>query len=363
MKIGILTFHKAHNYGAVLQAYALKITLESLGHEVMFINHSGAADRMPAYRVFYYRRFFSKTPKLVFKKIITEVRLLKSRYRRKINFNSFISKEFNLDNNENISYLNEKYDFIVIGSDQVWNTALTNGFDKYYWGALKIQNSRLKIISYAASMESSNLQQSEEIKIRKYLKNFDALSVRENSLKILLGQYVNKEISVVLDPTLLLNVNEWDKLVQIPIIKKPYLLLYQVRNSEENVEISKRIARKLNLDIVYLSAKVEEVNSEQCISASPYEFLGWLKCADFVVCSSFHGVVFSILFRRQFYSIRMNDGRDSRVLSLLKSLNLEDRSISNNDYFDCDNIDWNAIDEKKGEIRLESIEYLKRALL
>ena len=153
------------------------------------------------------------------------------------------------------------------------------------------------------------------------LENFDAISVRESNLKDVLSSLVpNREVHVSVDPTLLMDKTIWDVIAESPKIKEKYVFLYQVRMSNLGVELAQRIAKELGLKLICMSANTRGLNSKECVGASPGQFLGFIKNAEYVVCSSFHGTVFSLLFQKKFYSLKLNDGRDSRVQGLMKSV-------------------------------------------
>ena len=355
MKIGILTFHCAHNYGAVLQCYALQEVLNLMGHDVSVINYRPKT-LLDCYKVFDYHRFCKKNPT----KVIKEIRLLSARRKRSKGFNFFISKYLNIVPVESI--MGKLYDFIIIGSDQVWNFKLTKGFDIYYWGLFE-HPSTTKLLSYAASMEGYWTNE-EGLLIRSYLKNFSAISVREESLKQKLSTIcTDKEITTVVDPTLLIDAVVWNKVAKKPSIVEPYLLLYQVRNNQKSYDIAAKIAKEKGLRLIALSAVLNKLNSKESISASPEEFLGWFKYASFVVCASFHGTVFSLVFQRPFYSVRLNDGKDSRVQNLLEKTGTIDKFIDN--YSQNTNYEMYDIDKVQSSIRTmvkSSLNYIKTNL-
>lgn len=323
MKIGILTFHAAHNYGAVLQCYALQDYLKLQGHEVYVIDYR-PSDMLDIYKWINPKRFITRH----IIQAIKELKILKYRKQRYDNFNKFIDTRLNLVSPDNI-LLND-LDYIVIGSDQVWNTHLTNGFDSYYWGS-KFSNNKAKLVSYAASMEEY-WGKANDTKARKLLSHFSAISVRETSLqKIVEHLLPNHEVTVTVDPTILIPSLEWDKIAVKPKIKEPYLLLYQVRNTEKAYKIAHELASKMKLRLVCLSARVDKLNSKSIVSASPEEFVGLFKYASFVVASSFHGTIFSVIYKRDFIALQLGDGKDSRYSDFLKELNLQSRLIDIND--------------------------------
>ena len=324
MRIGILTFHAAHNYGAVLQCFALQTALQAMGHDVSVIDYR-IPSMLRTYRVFDWRRFVATQPAKMLRKIRTEAPLLFVRKRRSDAFEHFINTRLRL---VPVSTITQRpFDYIVVGSDQVWNTKLTGGFDSYFWGGFP-RPAATKLISYAASRQDTwSKEEASEIASR--LNYWDAISVREHSLQAQLQELMpEKAIKAVADPTCLLSLSEWSKQAVAPAISEPYLFFYQVEASPKALLIAKTIAEELHLRLVCLSAHVGDVCSPEAEVTSPEQFVGWFKHASFVVCTSFHGTVFSLIFRRPFFSIRMNKGKDNRVLSLLEKVGMTERFIT-----------------------------------
>lgn len=327
MKIGILTFHCAHNYGAVLQCYALQETLRSLGHEVEVIDYRPEYLLIP-YRVFSKSRFLRRNPFKMLKACIRESLLLPKRIKRYRAFQSFINNNLNLSQPVVANKIPSKYDVYIMGSDQIWNPKITKGFDPVYFGYFDFGKGNKTYISYAASMTARQLDSDSERYLKRALMNFNAISVREIQLKTLLQPLTEKEVVPVLDPTLLADKNIWDKMAQIPNCDKKYVLVYQIRRDANVIRIAQDIAKSMGAEVVEITAfptLIFSNKNEQCLS--PVEFLGWIKNAQFVVTSSFHGTVFSILFSRPFFCVKLDNVSDTRSISLLKNLKLEDRFI------------------------------------
>lgn len=320
MRIGILTFHCAHNYGAVLQCYALQEFLRQRGHDVRVIDYRPKAITN-VYRWFDKKRIIRKNPL----RSAIQIILLYWKKKRYEKFEDFINSELQLAPVESI--MRNPYDVIIIGSDQVWNYNLTNGFDEYYWGNFP-HPSKTRIVSYAASMQDSWPEELNST-ICRNLENFDYLSVRESALAVkLMRIYSSRTIYQVADPTLLLQREVWASLAKRHKISKPYLLLFQVEKRDKRTEeIAAKIANKEKLSIVQFLTAVDRKTSKVAMTNSPSEFVGLFMNAAFVVCSSFHGTVFSLIFNRPFVSVRMGVGKDNRVGNLLKTLGLEHHFI------------------------------------
>ncbi len=325
MKIGILTFHAAHNYGAVLQCYALQEYLKSKGNEVFVIDYRSKY-LLDCYKWFNCKLFIKSIVKFTF---IKEWKKMLDKRKRSNKFETFIQNRLNIIN---VSILKTNFfDYIVIGSDQVWNTKLTNGYDKYYWGQF-CHPVQTKIISYSASLELI-WPKDEDDNVKKMLSNFERISVREKDLAIKLSSiFPNKKIVSCVDPTLLLSKEEWNKIAVKLNIRNRYVLYYQVRKSKVGMDVASLLCKKLKCKLLILSASLNLDNSPECMYASPESFISLVKNAEFVVSSSFHGTVFSIIFEKKFISIS-NGTKDSRVKNLLTELNMMDHFIYQSDEF------------------------------
>lgn len=362
MKIGILTFHCAHNYGAVLQCYALQEMLKNMGYKVEVI------DYRPEYLLAPYRKFslsrFKRSSLLSIAKVcVKEFLLLVKRIRRYNAFQTFINKRFNLSPTVNDKSIPSFYDVYIMGSDQIWNPKITKGFDPVYFGFSDFDKGNRKYISYAASMETKEVDKESKDFFEKALMNFDAVSVRETQLKTLLQPLTGKNIELVLDPTLLADKKIWDAIAIRPNINKKYILVYQVRYNVNTIRIARQLAKDINAEIIEVTSSLRicfSNKSRQC--ESPEEFLGWIKNADCVVTTSFHGTAFSIIFNRPFYCIKLDDEFDTRSASLLKSLGLEYRFIDKKSTPTLSPIDYSVANERLSHLQIQSIDFLSKAL-
>lgn len=359
MKIGILTFHRAHNYGAVLQTYGLQEYIKLLGHEVYIIDYVPNYTRK-AYPKFSITNWLSKSPIRTIKKILEEPFLCRDRIIRWNNFNRFITERLNLypyNNHNNFT----DFDAIVLGSDQIWNQKITGGdFDKVYFG----ENAACKVISYAASNQSVSLTNPEKEFYRKQLNHIAAISVREKTLQQLLQPLINKPIHLVLDPTLLSGIDVFQKIAISPKIQdKKYILVYEITPHDYTQRIAKSIASQIDADIIELVSTPFAGNlGQKRQTASPEEFIGYFKDAECIITTSFHGTAFSIMFNKPFYSIRQNKNVDIRINSLLSTIGLENRFIDNNITPSFKDIDYKESNELLQQQVKQSQLYLKNAL-
>lgn len=322
MRIGILTYHFAHNYGAILQCYALQTYLTTQGHDVYVIDHKLPAIEIP-YKPIYWRRFVSINPLKAVRKCITEIKLLPFRRARYKAFTAFIRNNLRIVPVESIT--NNPFDCIIVGSDQVWNTQLTNGYDPFYWGTFE-KPRQTKLITYAVSMED-NPTDKKCLEMSKYIPNFSAISVRESALAENLSRKFNTSISCCVDPTLLLSSEQWNQLAGKRLVDENYVLLYEVTPSEKAEQIGHLVAAKLGIRLITLSSLPETNKDTITAYAMPDDFVNLFRYASFVVASSFHGTVFALQFQKPFISLRKNDNKDGRVTNLLNTMNLLDRFV------------------------------------
>ncbi|MFD0750802.1 polysaccharide pyruvyl transferase family protein [Mucilaginibacter calamicampi] len=361
MKIGILTFHSAHNYGAVLQAYGTQEYLKTLGHEVEII------DYRPHYIVDHYklinlkRIFQSKNFVKIAKKAVWEALMFRKHYLRYTRFNDFINNRLYLSGKVS-NEIPPDLDAYIFGSDQIWNPKITNGFDKVFFGEFPAKQGSRKI-AYAASMEAIQLTNEQKTFFTNAIKNFDYVGVRELVLQQLLQPLTSKPITTVIDPTLLLKSTQWEKIAVKPDLNQKYVLVYQVRVSEATLKIACDIAKQIGGVVVELVAHVDKVNAiNKYQSASVEEFLGWIKYSDCVVTTSFHGTIFSMIFNKPFYTMNLHDGWDSRSASLLRRFALSERLISVNTSPNFQEIDYSEPNKKMDEVRQEAYNFLHDAL-
>lgn len=344
MKVGILTFHAELNCGAVLQAYALQSFLQARGHDVEFID-------------------FRRKKKIGIKSFIGKG--ASKTYNRTINtINGFLfSRGFNSIlkvSSKTYMCLDEMglecfdYDLIIVGSDQVWN-----GYNEYspvYYCDFIKDGEGVNLISYAASMgQCSNIPCEKYNEIKNWLDRFKAVSVREQiAANYLKSMGYEKSVSVVCDPTLLADVSVYRSLI-LNVSNKPKIVSYILMEKKDYlVKIIDYIVGN-NSDYM-LNIR----NPSSCVILSDYknkivnpvEFLSYIFYSEFVICSSFHAVVFSLLFNKNFVAIELNDGVGNvRVRELLNRVGLIDRCV---DFYDekllsnliHNTIDWNLVNKQ-----------------
>ncbi len=357
MKIGILTFHRAHNYGAALQLYALAHHLTALGHEVVVIDYRSKAIEK-GYKIFDWRKVIAKNPRRLIAKNRAYFSTLAARKARHRAFRDFMHENFTLFDYSNISQL----DMVVIGSDQVWNPQIAGGYDVPYFGDFG-GRSTPRMVTYGASAGWAEGQLECEI-FKNVLSRFSHLSVREESLKGILQPLTLVPISVVVDPTLLLSKDEWSEIAVKPkSVPEKFVLVYQIALSDKILSMARTIADELGTEVIEIDGYIRSKDSEKHRSAcSVEEFLWYFQSAEFVVTSSFHGTVFSIINSVPFYSVEVGGKGNGRITSLLSQLNLESRIVAEGSSIDATPINYEATAEKFEAIIASSKAFLSEKL-
>lgn len=352
MKIGILTFHCAHNFGAVLQCYALQETLKTMGHEVYIIDYRPDYLIKP-YKIFSLHRLKSKNPLKCIFKMMVELSSIQARKIRKRGFDQFINSRFQLFP---ISRLSEDshFDLFIFGSDQIWNPKFNHyKLDPIFLGCSSVFSDTPKI-AYAASMGMKELPNKQiEKEFSNALQSFRSISVRERSFQDYIEKVSGLKSKTVIDPTLLLTSLQYDRLIGKKMIQEDYILVYQIAGSvslTQNISVLQKSLRKKVIDISPFSRKG--------LKYSPYDFLNLIKYADLILTTSFHGTVFSCIFQKDFYTFSINKDIDNRSKNLLESLSLEERMIKDISEINSKHIDYEIINKSIKMLQSEAIKWL-----
>lgn len=318
MKIGIITFHRAHNYGALLQAYAMQTFLNENGHEAYMVDYRNKVLE-EQYKLFSYRFYLGvgiKAPAHLVNRILTFF----LRIERRRNYKQFMESFLNLKDDAN-------FDALIFGSDQIWNPSVTGGFDENYWGNIYPKSKSLRI-AYAPSIEAGVLDIYAD-NVRNALKRFDAISVREVDMINNIKKYTDKKISLVCDPTFLIKKESYERLLKPIKVKGEFVAIYQVNKNSLTYQVAKHLAKRDGLKIVELGQNTSFLHlCRYKNTAGPSEFLWIIKNAKYVVTSSFHGTALSIIMQKQFFVTTMGKG-EKRMKNLLEIAGLNDRLITN----------------------------------
>lgn len=361
MKIGILTFHRALNYGAVLQCYALQETLRSEGHKVEVIDYRpNCVER--------YRKLFnwdewknfsiaSRIKRLLFAPlyVYNTIRAVSA-------FDSFIANYLQTSKRvKGIDDIPNNYDAIVFGSDQIWSPQICEGCDPVYWGQFK--KGKTIFVTYAPSYGGHNIiTDRDKVTIKDHIKVFDALSTREGSLRDCLSGLTDKPVRMVLDPTLLASREVFDKIAVKPH-EENYVLLFTVEEVSGAYEFAKQIAEEKGINkVIKLTAIPNVRNMEDDVrsAVTPGEFCGYFKYARYCVVVSFHGTSFSLIFEKDFYTLR--SPKEDRARNLLSHVGLESRMVKPDNVKGETAVSYSGVREKLEAMRNDSLSYLNSAI-
>lgn len=349
--VGIITFHRAINYGAVLQTYALQRALK----------HIGVASEVIDYRTSSIEAMYNPWSLRTVKSLQFYPGILKKK-----RFFKFLDQNINMSEScqseEILASSESDYDLFITGSDQVWCKKCACDDPAFFLDFVK--NPKKKK-SYAASIGSAIMDNELADMYKGLLEDYDEISVREESAKTLLQDSVfTKNIHVHVDPTLLLDSEKWDKVRAKKVEKRPYILVYTVLGQYKLFNEAKKLSEKTGLPIIYLNDKVlkREKGLKYRMAVSPEQFVGYFAEAEYVLTNSFHGTAFSIIYKKQFkVEIEAVGRRNIRAEELLKKLGIQDRELNEEGVLTIDTaIDWESVGNKLLEERQLAYDYLKR---
>lgn len=359
MKAGIITFHQALNYGAVLQTYALQQALYELGVSNDVIDYSCEAIKKD-----YDGIIFPKCHRK--KEYINAFSYYNKMQKRRKAFKKFLDSNISISeacDKGNIAQIENNYDCFISGSDQVFNDRCTN-LDKAYF--LDFVSNSKKKNSYAASFGFQQVPDGLEDTYKKLLGDFNNISVREEHGKKIVSELTGKEAIRNVDPTLILDPKHWMKLVKDNPSKEKYIFIYTVMDSKNTVPYAVELAKKKGYKIIFLHGTIDTgkeadygYDIEHLYSVAPDEFLNYIYHADYVITNSFHGTVFSIVYKKKFMVDLQTWKYNKRSEELLQSLNIAGHTINdmNVDLID-EECDWAEVDKRLEIESARSKEYL-----
>jgi len=354
-KIGVLTFHNYDNYGAILQSYALQKCLERLGAEAEIIDYRCDYISNP----FQLKRLKNKG---IFNYIYGAIGYICYLPRRK-KCNEFrkLLKYSAPVGRSTVASVDGKYDVFLAGSDQIWDWHLTD-FDRTFFLDFVTKG---KKCSYAASLGEHLPPEEMQAEYRELLQKFDRILTREAYGADVVEKLLGNRPDCTCDPTLLLTGEEWEPLMEQRKNRKPYILVYQLGVNPSFVKFVKRMQQKTGLDVVYVPFPlVGAVKCSMQLTAGPARWLRLFKDAQYVLTDSFHGAVFSLLFRKPFF-VRV-DGHhvNRRVQELLERLQLTERIISDDlpDEKLTAPIDYTFADAELQKMREDSLQKLAEVI-
>ncbi|WP_297668737.1 polysaccharide pyruvyl transferase family protein [Thomasclavelia sp.] len=352
-KIGIVTIFGLYNFGNRLQNYAVQEILKILDYNpisLIRLEYKG-----------------KRTVKSVIKDLILciskkgYIKQYRSDKKKTKHFEMFQKKIKSLDiKKENLNLLKDNYDYFAIGSDQVWNPYYMLQHDSD-WYFLNFCESNKKI-PIAPSIGINELPKEYHDLFKRNLLNFNNLSCREYEGAKIISNLTGKEVETVIDPTMMLTTEQWDKVVEQPkeYDNKRYVLLYFLGQLHEE---NKKLLEQLEKD-GYEIINILDVNSKYYTSG-PSEFVWLIKNASLMITDSFHGCVFSILYHTPFISFNRKGDLEmnSRINTLLKKFDFEDRMFDKDiDYEEVFNQDFSATENILNNERNKFMNFIKKCI-
>jgi len=334
--IKIITYHKSTNYGALLQALSLKEFIENE------FNTAVTLDPYQPKKLFFYefiRPMITRDIKKFFFTFVKNFKII-----------LWYKRAFKIKNSKKISNLN------IYGSDEIWNLKNAyHGYDPFFFG----KNDNIKKISYSASFGISSFSDIKKRKkeIKKYLKNFNQISVRDENSAIIIKNILNIRPKILLDPVMIytpriLNIKKYSTIK----IRQKYAVVYGTVFSKEKIELINTFCIRKNYQLISIGYYNKWIK-KNLIHLNPTNFYNIIKNADYVFTSMFHGVMFSVKLNKQFcYS---NDViRENKISTFLKILNLDNRRFYN--FVPHDTINYKKLNIKVNALIQSSRNFLKK---
>lgn len=358
MRIGILTFHRADNWGAVLQAYALQKYLITSGNDVDIIDYRCKTIES-VYTPFLLQRYLRKNVWVGIRSFIFDLLVAGDILCKHKKFEAFrkqylkLSKSvYGMDEIESLSY-----DMIITGSDQVWNQYLT-GNDRTYFIPIK----NVRKISYAVSMEHKSLADIVDNRefYKSVLSTYTAISVREKAIADKLKTIGIHHVQMTCDPTLLLTKKEYLQLIkkEFPRSCEKYILVYHLASSADLNTLAKYISQQTGFKVIHVHTQFKARRQKLEIQDfGPVELLSLINDAEYIVTTSFHAVAFSFILEKQFYAVKT--AFSNRIENILQCMKMEDRLLDGTLPDLAQRIDYAQVEAWKDRFIKDSVDFIK----
>lgn len=354
MRVGILTYHNADNYGAVLQCYALQEVLKSMGHDVRVIDYRNSS-LDAGYKVYKYRKKAQIKDIILLRpnRLIQANKKYNKLVTRRILFEEFRKNHLNRTAQVVEGNIPQDFDAYIIGSDQMWTLACTSGYEPIYFGEF-VRPSQSRLIGYAISSNVDFVTSLSLEKLEERVCDFTHLSFRENKTSEIVSRLTGRRTQVVLDPTLLTNEETWSPLINEKWENRKYVAVYRVDRAVDTTFIFEK-ARDYS--------KLHGLDLIDAGEGSVEDFVSIIKYAKCVFTSSFHAAVFASIFGTPLFCFKLHDGSDGRFVSYLHSIGEEKHLYDLTDEIhEALPIDKQRVNDKLVKIRQSSLTFLIESL-
>ena len=365
-KVGIITFHNSYNCGSMLETYAMQESVRNY-FEPEIVNYSSEGQK----RLYSVLRKNNSIKNIAYN--ILSIPAVRRIAKNNEKYREFQKKFFKLSDNVSEEKISDAdYAAVVAGSDQIWNITIADYNDVYFLNWVK----NAKKIAYSPSFGAKNpAKHSKDInQIKEYLSDFDALSIREKNGQKWLADLGFKNVPVLLDPTLLLEQKDYKPLEDNECTpKEKYIFFYSPHFDKDMCSFVKKVAKKYGYKVITWSTRAYFIKAIWRFGfklpkyENPSVYLSLIKNAELVFTTSYHGTIFSTIYRKKFFCLKNGGmyGDDDRVRTLLEQLNMMDRLIEYNfddsfDYFS--DVDYYKYEESIKPLKKKSQEYLEKSL-
>ena len=358
--VSLLTLHRTGNYGSVLQALATQLVLEDMGFDVTVVdyypNRNKISSMLKGLKA--KKPLFERNPLAL---AAARAILLPSYLKRRRTFDRFIESNLNLSehtywNTSDFANHPLAADYYVTGSDQVWNSAWNGGIDEILF--LSFTSDDACRLSFSSSFGKESLEEGEKARTRQLLERYRHVTVREDSGVRIAHSLGIENARQVLDPTLLLSSDDWERYCSDARPKGDYILMYNINHNKRLDRFAQSLSKRQGLPVYYVSYQLHDVfkrgHMRCCVPVG--DFLSRVRTARYVICDSFHCAAYSVNFNREF-AIIMPERFGTRLSSFARIMGLEDRIVPENglEVFDKP-IDWNEVNGRLSLERARSLE-------
>lgn len=381
--VGLVICYSHHNYGSMLQAYATEMIMEQLGLPYKTIAYTRPRDYMTVNKYMYYLKklLIADWNMFLGKKRIEKIKIRNPQFRRNVNirdslFDAFANEYFHTSikarNRKELETMAFEYSAFLVGSDQLWRTdSVEHGYYTLEWVP-----DRIRKIAYSTSIGVKKVPWFQKKKNQWFMNRFDYIALREQSACDLVYELTGRKVQVVLDPTLLFTGEQWMMIQKVePLTEGKYIFCYLLGNNPGQRNLIRQVKEKTGYKIVALQHLDDYIPSDEGFAdeapynVGPCEFLNYIRNAEYIFTDSFHCSVFSILYKKNFFTFsrfseNAKQSTNTRIDNLLNLTGLSDRRMTTDKTIEeimTKTCDFEEVDERLSDLRKSSMSYLENA--
>ncbi len=365
MKVDIITLHYINHYGSLLQTYATCKAFERMGVEAEVIDYirPNADEKLQMQAALAAKNYKRRSIKGVLFELLKRIENKKRKDFSDRFINKYVTMTRRYKNYDDLKNNPPIADIYCTGSDQTWNSDYNGGLLPAYF--LDFAPEGKKRIGYSVSIGMPEFPEAEYEQTKSYIHKYNAISVRENSALKLIQEMGYRNVTHILDPTLVLDKEDWEPLISSRLIKDKYILIYKLNTIPEIEQFAERLAKQTGYRIVRMSYYLNHFKYKGKMIYSPEveEFLSLISNAEYVITDSFHCLAFSINFEKEFFAFYPGQ-YSSRLRSLIELIDTKDRVVINLDNMINLNEKINYVEVKKiiDKERQKAIGFLEQCI-